>query len=116
MSQQSSHHLLSVAIADSSVLHAAYMPFIRGGGLFVPTTDRYRLGEEVFVLLRLLDDEASIPLAGRVVWITPSGARGGKPAGIGVQFNDADNLVRQRIERHLAEAKGAFAEQPTYTM
>ena len=116
MSQPSDHRLLSVAIADPSVLHAAYMPFIVGGGLFVPTSDRYRLGDEVFVLLRLLDDPTSIPLAGKVVWVTPSGARGGKPAGIGVQINDADNVVRQRIEAHLAEIAAAVGEQPTYTM
>lgn len=95
--------LLSVAMEDANALRAAHMPFIANGGLFIPTRRRYRLGEEVFVLLRLMQDSRGLPLAGRVVWITPSGASGGKPAGVGVQFGDHDDVVRQRIAAHLAD-------------
>ena len=42
--------ILSLAIKDKSVLYAAYMPFIRNGGLFIPTNKHYRLGDEVFML------------------------------------------------------------------
>ena len=95
--------LLSVAMADANALRAAHMPFIVNGGLFIPTPRRYRLGEEVFVLLRLMQDPRGLPLAGRVVWITPGGASGGKPPGIGVQFGDHDDVVRQRIASSLAD-------------
>ena len=108
--------MLSVTIEDEAVLHAAYMPFVVNGGLFIPTAERYQLGDEVFVLLRLLDEPAGIPLAGKVVWITPEGARGGAAAGVGVQFNDADDLVRRRIEERLKGLGGAFDARPTYTM
>ena len=99
--QANQSDLLSVTIEDAGVLHAAYMPFIVDGGLFIPTAKRYRLGDEVFLLLRLPDDPASIPLAGEVVWIAPEGALGGG-AGIGVRFNDRDDAVRRRIEAQLA--------------
>ncbi len=95
--------LLSVAIEDGAALCAAHMPFIANGGLFIPTPRRYRLGDEVFVLLRLMQDPHRLPLAGRVVWITPAGASGGKPPGVGVQFGDHDDVVRQRIEACLAD-------------
>ncbi|MCY3841565.1 MAG: PilZ domain-containing protein [Gammaproteobacteria bacterium] len=95
--------LLSVAMEDANALRAAHMPFIVNGGLFIPTPRRYRLGEEVFVLLRLMQDPRGLPLAGRVVWVTPVGASGGKPPGIGVQFADHDDVVRQRIAAHLAD-------------
>ena len=95
--------LLSVAMADANALRAAHMPFIVNGGLFIPTPRRYRLGEEVFVLLRLMHDPRGLPLAGRVVWITPPGATGGKRSGIGVQFGDHDDVVRQRIAAYLAD-------------
>ncbi len=108
--------LLSVAIENEGVLHAAYMPFIEGGGLFIPATGDYRLGDEVFVLLRLFDHVDGIPLAGKVVWIAPAGTRGGVPAGIGVQFNDRDDMVRRRIEDSLANADPALRERPTYTL
>lgn len=94
--------LLSVAFEDAKVLQAAYMPFIKNGGLFIPTVERFDLGDEVFVMLRLPGDGSGIPLAGRVVWITPEGAQGGREAGIGVQLNERDNLARQCIEEHLA--------------
>ena len=93
--------LLSVTFEDAKVLQAAYMPFIRHGGLFIPTTERFHLGDEVFVMLRLPGD-SGMPLAGRVVWITPEGAQGGREPGIGVQLNERDNMARQGIEEHLA--------------
>lgn len=107
--------LLSVAIDDANVLRAAYMPFVVNGGLFVPTSRRHLLGDEVFVLLRLMGEERSIPLAGKVVWITPDGALGGRPAGIGVQFGEHDDLVRRSIDTCLADHQDD-AEAATYTL
>jgi len=106
--------VLSLTIQDAAVLHATFMPFIRGGALFVPPSDPYRLGDEVFILLRLPDDPVRIPVAGRVVWLTPpDAARRGLP-GIGVQLSPEDDLVRSRIKTCLAGAD--FADQPTHTM
>ncbi|MXY55998.1 MAG: pilus assembly protein PilZ [Gammaproteobacteria bacterium] len=106
--------LLSVAIEDGAALHAAHMPFVVHGGLFIPTPRRYRLGEEVFVLLRLMQDPHRLPLAGRVVWITPAGASGGKPPGVGVQFGDHDDVVRRRIAACLADYPDVTDD--TYTL
>ena len=65
--------ILSLTIKDKSVLYAAYMPFIRNGGLFIPTNKSYKLGDEVFMLLNLMDEPEKIPVAGKVVWITQRG-------------------------------------------
>ncbi|MEL7374945.1 MAG: pilus assembly protein PilZ, partial [Pseudomonadota bacterium] len=46
--------LLTLTIKDKSALYLAYMPFIRNGGLFIPTNSSYRLGDEVFMLLSLM--------------------------------------------------------------
>ncbi len=48
--------ILSLAIKDKAVLYAAYMPYIHNGGLFIPTNKEYDLGDEVFMLLNLLDE------------------------------------------------------------
>lgn len=111
-----SQQMLSVAIADAAMLHAAAMPFILGGGLFLPTTESYRLGDEVFVLLRLPGEDAATPVAGKVVWVTPKGARRGCPAGIGLQLQEADDDLRQRLNEGLAAGASVFGEQETYTM
>ncbi|KHL67738.1 MULTISPECIES: PilZ domain-containing protein [Pseudomonas] len=96
--------ILSLTIKDKAVLYAAYMPFIKGGGLFIPTSKTYRLGDEVFLLLNLMDEPEKIPVAGRVAWITPRGAQGNRAAGVGVQFNESDNIARNKIETYLAGA------------
>jgi len=105
--------ILSLSIREKAVLHAAYMPFIRNGGLFIPTTRQYEIGNEVFMLLRLLDEEEKLPVAGRVIWITPARAQSNRAAGIGVQFNDTDGVARQRIEKLLA---GVSQDRPTHTL
>lgn len=107
--------ILSLTIKDKSALYAAYMPFIKGGGLFIPTKKSYQLGEEVFMLLTLMDDTEKIPVAGKIVWITPPGAQGNRAAGIGVQFSDQDEgVARNKIEGYLAGA--LQSDRPTHTM
>jgi type IV pilus assembly protein PilZ len=80
--------LLTLTIRDKSALYLAYMPFIRNGGLFIPTSSSYRIGDEVFMLLNIMGEDEKIPVAGRVIWVTPKGAQGKRTAGIGVQFSD----------------------------
>jgi type IV pilus assembly protein PilZ len=107
--------ILSLTIKDKSALYAAYMPFIKGGGLFIPTKKSYQLGEEVFMLLSLMDETEKIPVAGKIVWITPPGAQGNRAAGIGVQFSDQDEgVARNKIEGYLAGA--LESDRPTHTM
>jgi type IV pilus assembly protein PilZ len=83
--------ILSLTIKDKSALYAAYMPFIKGGGLFIPTKKEYHIGEEVFMLLSLMEDPEKLPVAGKIIWITPVGAQGNRSAGIGVQFSGQDD-------------------------
>ena len=106
--------ILSLTIKDKSVLYAAYMPFIKNGGLFIPTNKPYRIGDEVFMLLNLMDEPEKIPVAGRVVWVTPKRAQGNRAAGIGVQFNGQDDTANKKIEAYLAGA--LESDRPTHTM
>jgi type IV pilus assembly protein PilZ len=55
--------VLSLNINSKSALYAAFMPHLRGGGIFIPTTRSYSIGDEVFMLLSLMDDPA-LPIAG----------------------------------------------------
>ena len=106
--------ILSLTLKDKAQLYAAYMPFLRNVGLFITTNKTYRLGDEVFMLLSLMDEAEKIPVAGKVVWITPKGAQGNRLAGVGVQFNDGDHATRNKIETYLAGA--LKSERPTLTM
>lgn len=106
--------ILTLAIKDKNALYASYMPFIKNGGLFIPTNKEYRLGDEVFILLTLMEDPERIPVAGKIVWLTPRNAQGKRQQGIGVQFSMQDNGDTQRkIETYLA---GVNSERATHTM
>lgn len=96
------HGILSLTIRDKAVLYAAYMPFIQYGGLFIPTNKHYQIGNEVFMLLKLMEEPEKLPVAGKVVWVTPPRAQGARVRGIGVQFSDPDAAVKTRIENILA--------------
>ncbi len=106
--------ILSLTIKDKAVLYSAYMPFLQHGGLFVPTNKEYKIGDEVFMLLNLMDEPDKIPIAGKVVWITPKGAQGNRTAGIGVQFSEEDAQANAKIENHLAGSLDS--DRPTHTM
>ncbi|WP_116364156.1 PilZ domain-containing protein [Parahaliea mediterranea] len=112
--QNSRNGILSLTIKDRAVLYSAYMPFLTHGGLFVPTNKTYQVGDEVFMLLTLMDEPEKIPIAGKVVWVTPRGAQGNRTAGIGVQFSEQDAAANAKIENHLAGSLNS--DRPTHTM
>lgn len=107
---------LSLNIKDLAILHAAYMGYVKGGGMFIPTNKPYKLGDEIFMLISLMSDPNKIPVAGKVIWITPAGAQGNKVQGVGVQFKDDEGgqQARTRIEALLAAQ--AKSTRPTHTM
>lgn len=105
---------MSLTIKDKGVLYAAYMPFVKNGGLFIPTNKNYQLGDEVFLLLNLMEEPEKLPIAGKVVWITPRGAHGNRASGIGVQFSENDIAVRNKIEQYLTGT--LQTGRPTHTL
>lgn len=107
--------VLSLNIKDKSALYAAYMPYVKGGGLFIPSTKPYKLGDEIFMLLTLMDNKEKIPVAGHVVWVTPIGAQANRATGIGIQFSEKDSgVARAKIEGLLAGH--LTSDKPTHTM
>jgi type IV pilus assembly protein PilZ len=98
--------VLSLAIKEKAALYAAYMPFLKCGGIFVPSQKPYQLGDEIYLILSLMDDPIKYPIAGKVAWITPGGANNNKAQGIGVHFPDDESgqKARLRIEEILGAA------------
>ncbi|MGR9115219.1 MAG: PilZ domain-containing protein [Gammaproteobacteria bacterium] len=107
--------ILSLSIKDKNALYAAYMPYIINGGLFIPTTRDYEMGQEVFMLLNLMEETERLPIAGKIIWKTPPGSEGYRTTGIGVQFSDQDGgMARNKIETYLAGA--LESDRATHTM
>jgi type IV pilus assembly protein PilZ len=107
--------VLSLAIKEKAALYAAYMPYIKGGGLFIPTNKNFKIGEEVFMLLSLIDDPVKFKVVGKVVWVSPAPVNN-RPQGIGVQFSEKDGgiEVKNKIEAVLGGA--LKSNRPTHTM
>ena len=92
--------VLILSIKEKLALLAAYMPFLKNGGIFIPTDKSYQLGEEVYAMLTLLDDNQKYPVVGHVAWINYPNSLNGKMQGIGIHFgtDEASMKARKRIE------------------
>ena len=108
--------VIQLVFREKGALYAAYIPLFTDGGLFVPTTREYRLGDDIYLLLSLPDDPQRYPVAGKVAWITPANASGGRTQGVGVRF-PADEKTRQlrlKIEEILGTS--ISSAKPTQTL
>ena len=108
--------VFTLVIRSKASLYAAWIPLLKGGGIFVPSTRGHTLGEEILILLTLLDDPNKIPLQGIVAWINPAHSTGNRPQGIGVQLQDSEagRALKKRVEGLLAGA--AQSSRPTHTI
>ncbi len=108
--------VIQLVFREKGALYAAYMPVFSDGGLFVPTTREYKLGEEIYLLLSLPDDPQRYPVAGKVGWLTPANASGGRTQGVGVRFpnDEKTRVLKLRIEEVLGTALSSA--KPTQTI
>ena len=108
--------VIQLSIKERAALYAAYIPAFTDGGVFIPTSRDYELGDDVYVLLSLPDDVQRYPVAGKVAWVTPAKAAGGRTQGVGIMFpkDEKSRALRLKIEEilgaHLA------SERPTQTI
>ncbi len=108
--------VIQLAIKEKSALYAAYIPMFSRGGIFIPSSREYRLGDDVYVLLSLPEDPQRYPVAGKVAWVTPAKADNNHTQGVGIQFpkDEKSRLLKLRIEEilgaHLA------SDRPTQTI
>ena len=108
--------VIQLVFREKGALYAAYISAFVDGGLFVPTTREYRLGEDIYLLLSLPEDPQRYPVAGKVAWITPANASGGRTQGVGVRFpsDEKSRLLKVKIEELLGTA--IQSAKPTQTI
>lgn len=108
--------VIQLAIKEKAALFAAYIPLFKTGGIFVPTTREYRLGDNVYVLISLPDDPQRYPVAGKVAWITPVRSTANRTQGVGVVFpeDEKSSQLKMRIEQILGARLGS--DRPTQTI
>lgn len=108
--------VIQLVFREKAALYAAYIPLFTDGGLFVPSSRDYRLGDDIYLLLSLPDDPQRYPVAGKVAWITPANASGGRTQGVGVRFpaDEKTRGLRLKIEEILGTA--ISSSKPTQTL
>lgn len=108
--------VVQLAIKEKAALYAAYIPLFAEGGVFIPTSREYKLGDDVYVLMTLPDDSQRYPVAGKVAWITPARAAGSRTQGVGIRFpsDEKSRLLKIKIEEILGSHLAS--DRPTQTI
>jgi type IV pilus assembly protein PilZ len=108
--------VIQLVFREKGALYAAYISLFTDGGIFVPTTRDYKLNDDVYLLLTLPEDPQRYPVAGKVGWITPANASGGRTQGVGVRFpsDDKTKMLKARIEDMLGTM--LVSAKPTQTI
>ncbi|UXH80929.1 PilZ domain-containing protein [Roseateles amylovorans] len=108
--------VIQLVFKEKGALYAAYIPIFSEGGIFVPTTRDYKLGEDIYLLMSLPEDPQRYPVAGKVAWLTPPNASGGRTQGVGVRFpgDEKTRVIKLKIEELLGTA--ISSAKPTQTI
>ena len=106
--------IIQVNIPDRATLQASYMGYVQGGGLFVPSKQKVKMGQEIFILATLPEQSQKIPLTGKVIWVSQK-QNGIKPQGFGIQLSgDKGIFFKNEAERLTTGLKSAGRR--SYTM
>jgi type IV pilus assembly protein PilZ len=108
--------VMQLTFREKGALYAAYMPLLAEGGLFVPTPREYKLGEDIYLLLALPEDPQRYPVAGKVAWITPANASGGRTQGVGVRFPNDEKTRALKIKIEEILGTSISSAKPTQTL
>lgn len=107
--------VIRLAVSDKRILYELYMPFVDGCGIFVPTEESYKLGQDIFLFLTLPENMGKFAVSGRVVWINPKNRIGKRQNGVGIQIRGRETQkIRSIIEENLGKALDSGL--PTATM
>ncbi|MBL8362369.1 MAG: PilZ domain-containing protein [Rubrivivax sp.] len=108
--------VIQLVFREKGALYAAYIPLLTDGGLFVPTTRDFKLGDDIYLLLSLPDDPQRYPVAGKVAWITPLNASGGRTQGVGVRFPSDEKTRHLRVKIEELLGTSLSSSKPTQTI
>lgn len=105
----------TIVINEKKDLYKSYMPYIRGGGLFISfneeTFNKVSPGDKVLILFSMLEDRRKTTIAGTVIWINKTGVN----KGYGVAFtpNPQTKALKESIEANILDM--TVRKEPTFT-
>lgn len=110
--------MLQLRLESKPIIYMSYMSFLEYGGVFLPSNDKFTMGEEVLLVLELVGSARTDKLfiKSNVCWINANPSASGRPKGIGLAFGSDESGVKAKA---LFEAilSGLLAnERATYTL
>lgn len=90
----------SLVLEDAESLGAAWLPFLKPGGLFVSTRRNHVLGEEIVLLLQL-PDGVKHSVAGSIAWISAEDLSGRRRPGAGVALDGEEGQTLAETIRQI---------------
>ena len=110
--------ILQLRLESKPIIYASYMSFLEYGGVFLPTDDKFEMGEEILLVLELvgLGKTEKIFIKTNVCWINANPSASGRPKGIGLAFgSDESGLKAKTIFENILSGL-LHNERPTYTL
>ena len=108
--------VIQLSIKEKAALYAAYISIFAEGGIFIPSTREYHLGDDIYVLITLPHDTQRYPIAGKVAWITPARSSANRTQGIGIRFPKDDKAADLRSKIEIALGDVLHSDRPTQTV
>jgi len=105
--------VLQFAIQDLPNLYVSYIPMLKNGGIFVPTSRRYELSDPLYLLLSLPYSDQKHSLSCQVIWINPVGVSGGSSHGVGLMLPDTEEAIA--LNREIIVLLSRLEKVPPYT-
>lgn len=94
------HHTFS----DFLTLKRAFMPFVVGGAIFIPTQEKYQLGDFIKVMITLPESKHDYTFTGEIIWVSP---QSNNHSGIGITCNEEEGRAfKNAVTEALKELKG----------
>lgn len=120
MSEQSkaAPKMLSLRLESKPIIYASYMSFPEHGGVFMPTNDPFKMGEEVMLVLELAGpaNVEKFLTKTTVCWINSNPSAGGRPKGIGLAFGTDEQGIKAKNAFETILSGLLNNERPTYTL
>lgn len=96
---------LQHAFPDLQSLKRAFMPFVMGGGIFIPTQNDYHLGDFIKTTITFPESKHDYTFTGEVIWISSKSLH--NHAGVGITCNDDEGQAFKKATiEALRELKG----------
>lgn len=90
---------------DKNELANSYVKYFCNGGIFIRSNHEYDFGQELFLLISILNEDILLAVSGTVCWYSPKDIELGAYYQVGVQFNNdkVGNFARETIENLLTK-------------